>query len=359
METKKTEINNWNCMPYIIVIIILCIVIAIWAFFMWKNYNNTNNNTVVTDTNTDTSTWNQNNTPVVVDNSDLIITIIDDERCINCQTDAIVAQLKQTPFLATSTIEEKDFKDEWVSEYLQENNITMLPAIIFSRTNVDTDIDPYLQEIPSKEYSLAIGANFNPFLERSENGFLLLDKEKYQKILDNSYIKWNTDTKITWLEYSDVECPYCAKLHTSGTIETITEKYWDDINRIYNHFPLDFHENAIPWAQILECIWESNWSDAFYKLLEVAYAEGKSDKDYLITEAEKLWVNKANLDECLESGKYKEKVQNEQNIWASLFWIQWTPWNVLINNETLEYEIISWAYPTESFIAIIDKLLGE
>jgi hypothetical protein len=42
---------------------------------------------------------------------------------------------------------------------------------------------------------------------------------------------------------------------------------------------------------------------------------------------------------------------------SNLFWITWTPWSILINNETLEYWVISWAYPKENFIKIIDKLL--
>ena len=42
---------------------------------------------------------------------------------------------------------------------------------------------------------------------------------------------------------------------------------------------------------------------------------------------------------------------------ASLFWITGTPGNILINNTTGEYEVISWAYPTSAFEAIIDKLL--
>jgi protein-disulfide isomerase len=46
-----------------------------------------------------------------------------------------------------------------------------------------------------------------------------------------------------------------------------------------------------------------------------------------------------------------------QNAGAQLFGITWTPGNVLINNNTGEYDIISWAYPTASFETIIDKLL--
>jgi hypothetical protein len=43
-----------------------------------------------------------------------------------------------------------------VEEYLKENDINLLPAIIFNENNVDSNINSYLSELPSKEYSLQI-----------------------------------------------------------------------------------------------------------------------------------------------------------------------------------------------------------
>jgi protein-disulfide isomerase len=62
----------------------------------------------------------------------------------------------------------------------------------------------------------------------------------------SAFIKGNTDAKITWIEYSDLECPYCAKLHNSGTPEDLREKYGDKMNQIFQSFPLEFHDNALP-----------------------------------------------------------------------------------------------------------------
>jgi len=54
---------------------------------------------------------------------------------------------------------------------------------------------------------------------------LILDKKVLAEIKENSYLKGNKDAKITWLEYSDLECPFCAKLHNSGTPEELVKKY--------------------------------------------------------------------------------------------------------------------------------------
>lgn len=292
-------------------------------------------------------------------NSIITVTIVDDKRCTNCMTDDIISQLQSLQFLSNANFIKKDFSDVWVSDYLKENNITKLPVVILStnKLNDEWQMTPYLSELNDKQFSLNIWASFDPFVKRSDRWFLFLDKDVLDNIKSNSYLQWNKDAKITWLEYSDLECPYCAKLHNSDVSSKISETYWDKVNKYFNHFPLEFHQNALPWAMILECLWEQKWSDSFYKLIEISYSNQKSDKDYLIDEAVKLWADKTKLETCINDWKYNEKITKEQSNWVSTFGISWTPWNVLINNDTWEYEIISWAYPFDEFKRVIDELL--
>ena len=361
-KEKKKNIIIWA-------IISLVIILAIVSYNYYTSSSNkdvitnTNNNPVIN--NDSTSTWNY---------QDLTITVIDDKRCWDaCPTKAILEQMKQLPSIAWAKIIEKDFSESWVSEYLKENNIETLPYFEFSTNNFDTSKDPiqknpqtwenlpainnYLQATKNWKYYLEIWASFNPFAKRSDKWLLIVDKEKLKAIKDSSYIKWSKDAKITWLEYSDLECPFCIKFHNSGTTEALMEKYWNDLNLIYSHFPLGFHKNAQLWAEILECLWKQKWSDAFYNLIKISFSNENSNKDFLIKEAVKLWANKDELTKCLDSWEFTKKVKDIQNAGAELFKITWTPWNVLINNETWEYEIISWAYPKEAFEKVIDRLL--
>lgn len=364
MKEHNKQENNNNI--FIIIIIVLLVIIAILAFMIWKNSWTNNWNTIDP----------VNNTWANVSNdikSDLKITVIDDKRCTNCQTEDILAQLEQIPFVSSAAIEKKDFSDESVAKYLTDNEINFLPAIIFSTNDIeDNDMKQYLTSLNSWEYSLSIiWAKYDPFAERSDKWFLLIDKEKLQEIKSESYTRWNADARITWLEYSDLECPFCAMFHKWTVDEDLTEKYWDNLNKVFNHFPLDFHKNAMPWAEVLECLWEQLWSDAFYNLIDISYASANqlpdwnidtsasSSKDFLIEEAVKLWADKDTLESCVNDETYQEKITKLMNNWSLLFWVTWTPWSVLINNETWEYEVISWAYPTESFTQVIDKLLWE
>lgn len=334
-----------------IVIIFLLVIIAFLAYFLGKN------NTWWFLWN---SSWSTNGTWTMAEAYDPVtVTVIDDKRCKNCATNDIVSQLQLVPFLANSTVVRKDFSDAWVEQYLKDNEIQFLPAIILSSNKINDEgqMQPFLKELKDKQYFLEIGANYDPLAKRSENGYLLIDKNILNEIKSNAYPKWNKDAKVTWLEYSDLECPYCAKLHSSDVPAKIEETYGNQVNKYFQHFPLDFHKNAETAAMILECLAEQKWDSSFYSLIDKSFKDEKSDKDFLIAEAVKLGANKENLEKCVNDGKYKEKVKKQQSLWTSTFGVTWTPWNVLINNETWEYEVLSWAQPFENFKAIIDELL--
>lgn len=291
--------------------------------------------------------------------SSLIITVIDDKRCTNCFTKEIVDQIKKIPFLVWANYVEKDFSDSWVSDYLKQNDIKKLPAIIFSTNNIKDDgqMQPYLAQLADKQYSLYITALHDPFITRSDKGFFILDKDVLNKIKNNTYLKWNKDAKISLIEYSDLECPFCAKLYNSDVRSQIENNYGDKVNKYFNHFPLDFHQNAMDAAWVMECVWEQKWNDGFYGLLDKAFSSENSNKDYLIEEAVKLWADKEKLEKCVDDKKFDEKIKEQQSFWSTTFGIAWTPASVLINNETGEYEVISGAYPFTEFQKIIDKLV--
>ena len=60
------------------------------------------------------------------------------------------------------------------------------------------------------------------------------------------------DAKITIVEYSDFECPYCSKGH--ATIDEVMKAYPKDVRVFYKHLPLDFHPMAMPAARYFEAV---------------------------------------------------------------------------------------------------------
>lgn len=335
-----------NHILYGVIVILLVVIALLWGYVLGSSKNPSSSNGNIS-------------TPTNNNGEDITVTIIDDKRCSACQTEEIVSQLKLVPFLMNSEFIEKDFTDDDIETFLKENSITALPAIIFNTNNLSDggSMSSYLIPLKSGDYSLQIGSTFDPFQERSDKGFLLVDSEVVNGIKTGGYVKWNPNAKILWVEYSDLECPFCARLHNASTINDVFEKYGENIQMIFQHYPLDFHPNAFPGAELLECAGSQNGAEIFYSLIEKSFKEENSSQSFLLENAENLWVNRQSLEECIDNKTFSEKIENQLQTGQEVFGVTGTPWNVLINIETNEYEVISWAYPTESFMEVIDKLV--
>ncbi len=158
-----------------------------------------------------------------------------------------------------------------------------------------------------------------------------------------------------------MECPFCAKLHNDGTPDEISEKFGDDINFVFKHFPLDFHPNAQKAAEALECMNEQNPA-VVHDIIKASYTQyGNNNFDYdgFVQIAADNGIDTTALASCVDAGTYTQKVLDQMQQGQDLFGITGTPGNVLINNATGEYVVISGAYPADTFIPEIEKMLGE
>ena len=54
------------------------------------------------------------------------------------------------------------------------------------------------------------------------------------------------DAVLTIIEYADFQCPYCAD--ASLSLIEYQREHCDDVRLVYRHFPLSFHEKAVPAA---------------------------------------------------------------------------------------------------------------
>ena len=71
------------------------------------------------------------------------------------------------------------------------------------------------------------------------------------QITDQDHVTGAKDGKITIVEFSDFECPYCGRNKT--TTDQILKDYPNDVTLIFKHFPLSFHQYAKPAAVASEC----------------------------------------------------------------------------------------------------------
>lgn len=95
-----------------------------------------------------------------------------------------------------------------------------------------------------------------------------LTQDDIAAITKDTYIKGNKDAQILWIEYSDLECPFCKRLHDSGAIKNMETKYGNKLAVSFKHYPLPFHPTALPAAQAAECVGELGGSDKYFAFVE-------------------------------------------------------------------------------------------
>ena len=76
-----------------------------------------------------------------------------------------------------------------------------------------------------------------------------LEKAKFD--LAGRPSKGKADAKVTVVEFSDFQCPYCSRA-VSG-VEELLKAYPDDVRVVFMHYPLSFHKEAMPAAIASQC----------------------------------------------------------------------------------------------------------
>ena len=170
------------------------------------------------------------------------------------------------------------------------------------------------------------------------------------------HIRGNPKAIISIIEYSDYECPFCARHHP--TMQQLVDDYGDDVNWVYRHFPLGFHKNAQITAEAAECANELGGNDAFWTYTDMLFEKGVANKtrDDFIAYAGDMNLDTDKFTECLDSGKYTQHVKDDMAS-GSAGGVSGTPGNIVYNNKTKEAKLVSGAQPVSAFKAIIDPML--
>lgn len=168
----------------------------------------------------------------------------------------------------------------------------------------------------------------------------------------NDHILGPKDAKVTVIEYSDFECPFCQRFYP--TVKDMLKSYPKDVRFVYRHFPLNsIHPNAQKAAEATECAAKLGGNDAFWKLHDKIFERSPNiAPDVLITLAKENGLKEADFKKCLDSGEMAGKV-NQQMQDGSAAGVQGTP-ATFVNGK-----LSSGAIPLESLKAAIDAELKK
>lgn len=112
--------------------------------------------------------------------------------------------------------------------------------------------------------------------------------------IEGEPIRGNPDAPVTIVEYSDFQCPYCARGYE--TMEQVLEKYPNDVKFVFKHFPLvQIHPWARPAAIAAECAANQN-GEAFWTLHDAYFENQGALNPTNVVEKSKEYLDGSGID---------------------------------------------------------------
>jgi len=163
---------------------------------------------------------------------------------------------------------------------------------------------------------------------------------------------------ITIVEFSDLECPFCARLHT--TLKQVVDESNGSVNWEYRHLPLPMHQNALPAAIAAECVARLGGNDDFWVYLDVLLANiGSANPAFLKQEAGKLGLTAEGYDTCIADATTAAIVTADMDFLIERFGQQGTPFSLIVNNADDSAQVISGALPRPAWDQAIAAARSE
>ena len=180
---------------------------------------------------------------------------------------------------------------------------------------------------------------------------------------DDDPIIGNPDAPITIIEFSDFQCPFCARFHVQ-TLPSLMEEYIEQgkVKLVFRDFPIqNIHPNALPAAVAAEC---ANDQGKFKGMHDLLFENQKQWSDLetspvlstFVQYAKDLQINEEEFTSCLTGGKYIDEIRNDLEDGRN-YGVSGTP-GFFIGNDDVGYVELKGAQPFDSFKRIIDSQLG-
>ena len=171
------------------------------------------------------------------------------------------------------------------------------------------------------------------------------------------HVRGNPEGRITIYEYSDIDCPFCQRFHT--TLQTIVEEN-EEVRWVYRHLPLEaLHPEAFQKSVITECVAQLAGQDAFWEVIDGMYENPTTLSDL------PNYVAIYNLDSdeyatCLSSEEAAQRVERDMaNAFATRGSVQvGTPWSIIELPDGSRIPF-SGAQPTSVLQGVVDAILAQ
>ena len=153
-------------------------------------------------------------------------------------------------------------------------------------TNIQTSVSRAMKAVPEGErgtpYSIVIGkdgvktdirgAESYEYIKAVTDGALIgkvatAYKGDIPLPESTDHIYGNPNAQVTIIEYSDYECPFCKRIHS--TLKKVVDESNGNVNWIYRHWPL--HQHSFEKLAASECVAQIKGNDAFWKYSDLLF----------------------------------------------------------------------------------------
>ncbi len=170
----------------------------------------------------------------------------------------------------------------------------------------------------------------------------------------NGPVKGNLSSKVTIMEISDFQCPFCKR--GEDTMKEVMKNYGDKVKVTWRNLPLPMHPDAPLAAQAAMEAFKQKGSDGFWKMHDLLFdnqgTEGGLKREALDKYAQQIGLDMNKWKTALDTQSHKAEVDADAKL-ANDNGISGTP-AFLVNGY-----FINGAQPYEKFKKTIDRALSE
>jgi protein-disulfide isomerase len=166
--------------------------------------------------------------------------------------------------------------------------------------------------------------------------------------IGKSPVKGPAGAKVTIVEFSDFQCPFCRRGH--DTLAEVAKAYPNDVKVAFKHKPLPMHPEAEPAAR---ASFAADKQGKFWEMADELFkSQDKLNAAFYEETAKKLGLNVDKFKKDMASPEAAEAVKADSAL-ADTLGVQGTP-NFFVNGVA-----VRGAYPADHFKGIIDRWLGK
>ncbi|MEZ4752836.1 MAG: thioredoxin domain-containing protein [Bdellovibrionota bacterium] len=226
-----------------------------------------------------------------------------------------------------------------------------------SDAQFEKQISSYLETAKGKEL---VGKVVEDYFREKQQQAAKLREEREAKAAEEQFknpvklpvgdspMKGPKDAKVTIIEFSDYQCPYCKR--GADTMDELLKAYPNDLNLVFKNLPLPFHKQAKPAAKAALAAGKQG---KFWEMHDRLFNnQNRLSSSFFEEQAKDLGLDLDKFKKDLEDPAFDKQIQADMDL-AQQNGISGTP-GFFVNGIA-----VKGAMPAEHFKTIIDRWLKE